>query len=141
VSPKKKRSVNRPATGNAKSEETRPRTWYWFRHEKVGRERGREEFERLPIKEQAELAVKIERFLNGQSRLKDVDSLGDHILEIRHRTGSNHFRVLFTLWGPHCVGLTSFYKNQQETPKPDKDRAIKRRKRWIELFGEKPPKN
>ncbi|MBV9487139.1 MAG: type II toxin-antitoxin system RelE/ParE family toxin, partial [Frankiaceae bacterium] len=41
----------------------------------------------------------------------------------------------------HCVGLTSFYKNQQETPKPDKDRAIKRRKRWIELFGEKPPKN
>ena len=69
-----------------------------------------------------------------------MDSLGDHILELRHRRGNNHYRVLFTLWGRHCVGLTSFYKNQQQTPKADKNERSSG-KRWIQLFGKEPPEN
>ena len=83
----------------------------------------------------------IERYLAGQSRRKEVDSLGDHILELRHRRGNNHYRVLFTLRGGHCVGLTSFYKNQQQTRRRTRTSDQIRRKRWIQLFGKEPPEN
>jgi phage-related protein len=100
--------------------------------------KAREEFEELPVDGRAGLAKKIERYLEGQSRYKDVDNLGDGIFELRHRHLNNHYRVLFMLWGPHCVALTAFYKNQQKTPKSDLDRARSRADRWRELFGKEP---
>jgi phage-related protein len=92
----------------------------------------------LPPTPRGQLAVRINRYLAGETRYKDVDSLGDGILELRVRHGNNHYRVLFMLWGPHCVGLTAFYKNQQQTPASDLSRAKTRAARWREVFGERP---
>ncbi|WP_419197611.1 type II toxin-antitoxin system RelE/ParE family toxin [Microbispora hainanensis] len=84
------------------------------------------------------MAKRVDRYLKGESRFKDVDSLGDGIFELRHRHLNNHYRVLFMLWGPHCVALTAFYKNQAKTPKADLDRAKARAARWREVFGKEP---
>jgi phage-related protein len=114
------------------------RKWIWFRNERGGRLRAREEFESLPAVGQAGLAAKIQRYLAGQSRRNDVDSLGHGILELRHRSENLQFRVLFICWGRHCVGLTAFCKKQRTTPQVDLDRAKVRAKRWREVFGTEP---
>jgi phage-related protein len=85
------------------------RKWIWFRSERGGRLKALEEFDALPAVPRAALAKRIDRYLSGESRFKDVDSLGEGILELRHRHLNNHYRVLFMLWGPHCVALTAFY--------------------------------
>lgn len=76
------------------------------------------------------MLIRIGRLLQGETRFKDVDDLGDGIKEIRHRVGSNHFRILFFIKGRICVGLTCFYKNQQKTEKKDLDRAKQRRDKY-----------
>src|SRR6266511_3674612 len=114
------------------------RKWIWFRNARSGRPTAREEFDALPTVPRAGLAKRIDRYLGGESRFKDVDSLGDGILELRHRHLNNHYRVLFMHWGPHCVALTAFYKNQRKTPKNDVDRAKRRARRWREVFGDEP---
>ncbi len=114
------------------------RRWLWWRSGPGARAKGLEEFEALPVEGRAGLAVRIDRYVKGETRFKDVDALGDGIYELRHRHGSNHFRVLFLLWGPHCVGLTAFYKNQQSTPKPDLDRARRRAEAWRSAYGKEP---
>ena len=116
-----------------------PRKWMWFRNDQGARLKAKEEFEKLPVQGQAGLAKKIERYLQGESRYKDIDSVGDGILELRHRHLNNQYRVLFMLWGPHCVALTAFYKNQQEIPRSDIDRAERRADRWRQVFGKEPP--
>jgi phage-related protein len=128
-------------SGRRPTSDTSPpprRKWIWFRNDRGGRLKAREEFDALPAVPRAALAVRIDRYLNGDSRFKDVDSLGEGILELRHRHLNNHYRVLFMLWGPHCVALTAFYKNQRATPKTDLDRAKARAKRWREVFGSEP---
>jgi len=55
--------------------------------------------------------------------------------ELRYRKGNNHYRLLFFLWGPHCVGVSAFYKNQQATPKSDVETAKTRRAQWHDSFG------
>jgi phage-related protein len=87
----------------------------------------------LPPEGRAGLAVKIDRYRHGESRRGDVDSLGDGILEIRHREQTVRFRVLFTKWGRHYVGLTAFCKKEPKTPKIDLERAQARARRWREL--------
>jgi phage-related protein len=114
------------------------RAWIWFRNDRQGRPKAREEFDALPPVPRAGLAKRIDRYLSGESRFKDVDSLGGGILELRHRHLNNHYRVLFMLWGPHCVALTAFYKNQRTTPKADVERARIRARRWKDVFGEEP---
>lgn len=114
------------------------RTWIWFRNDVYGRPKAREEFDALPPVPRAGLAKRIDRYLGGESRFKDVDSLGDGILELRHRHLNSHYRVLFMLWGPHCVALTAFHKKQRATPKGELDRARIRARRWKEVFGEEP---
>lgn len=114
------------------------RRWLWWRSEAGARPKAKEEFEGLPTQGRAGLAVRIDRYLKGETRFKDVDSLGDGLLELRYRFGNNHFRVLFILWGPHCVALIAFYKNQQSTPKADLDRARKRADSWRKVFGDEP---
>lgn len=116
-----------------------PRRWLWWRKERDGRPKAKEEFEGLPLEGRAGLAKRVERYLAGESRYKDVDSLGDGIFELRCRHQNNHFRVLFMLWGRHCVALTAFYKNQKQTPKADVERAKSRAKRWCAVFGKEPP--
>ena len=114
------------------------RKWIWFRAEAGGRLLARDEFDALEVQGRAGLAKCIERYLAGESRRKDVDSLGDGLFELRYRHMNNHFRILFTLWGPHCVALTAFYKNQQKTPPGDLRRARRRADQWRETFGRKP---
>lgn len=138
--PKAKPKAKAPTDQRAAPEPgpTGPRAWLWFRNEDGGRLKAREEFEQLPTAGQAGLALRVDRYLKGESRYKDVDSLGGGIFELRHRHLNNHYRVLFMLWGRHCVALTAFYKNQQQTPKADVDRARTRAARWVELFGDTP---
>ena len=112
------------------------RRWVWFRAAKDQGSPANKEFFKLPEAAQAALSVVMKRYAAGESRRKDVDHLGDGILEIRTRIGNNHFRVLFFNWGPVLVALTAFYKNQQATPQSDIDRAKKRRTRWREAFGD-----
>jgi phage-related protein len=114
------------------------RKWIWFRNERGGRPKAREEFESLPTAGQAGLAAKIQRYLADQSRPGDVDSLGHGILELRHRSENVQYRVLFMRWGRHCVALTAFCKKQRTTPKVDLDRAKARAQRWREVFGAEP---
>ena len=121
------------------SEPASPRKWIWFRNEPGGRKKAQEEFDAIEPTARAGLSAKIERYRKGESRPQEVDHLGDGILEIRHRVGNNHFRVLFTLWGRHCVALTAFYKNQRRTPQVDLRRARTRARRWVEVFGKEPP--
>lgn len=104
--------------------------WVWWPNEQGRRSRAVEEFRALPKTVRAEFAVRIRRYLTGESRFKDVKSLGDGILEIRHREGNNHYRVLFCVDGDVCVGLTCFYKNQNKTEKVDLERAKSRRSKY-----------
>src|SRR5664280_2866223 len=113
----------------------RPGTWLWFRLAVDARSPAEEEFKSLPVAGRAGLAKLVERFLAGESRYKDVSSLGDGLLELRYRQGNDHYRVLFFRHGANYVALTAFYKNQQRTPKADVDRARQRARRWIEVYG------
>jgi phage-related protein len=116
-----------------------PRKWHWFRTERDGRPLCLDELKELPTEARAGLSKCIQRYLARESRRQDVDALGDGIFELRHRHLNNHYRILFMHWGPDCVGLTAFYKNQQATPKSDIDRAKRRAARWREIFGDAPP--
>ena len=80
----------------------------------------------------------MERYRDGQTRRKDVESLGDGLYGLRYRHGSEQFRLLFMLWGPHLVALTAFQKKQAKTPKSDLDKARVRAKRWLQAFGARP---
>ncbi|TWP45965.1 type II toxin-antitoxin system RelE/ParE family toxin [Lentzea tibetensis] len=120
-----------------KSAQAARRKWRWYRTES-GRLIAREEFDALPERARAGLSNAIERYLTGQSRRNDIDSLGRGIYEIRHRYSNNHHRVLFTHWGQYCVALTAFYKNQPKTPKTDLNRAIDRARWWRDANGDEP---
>jgi phage-related protein len=98
-----------------------------------------EEFKTLDVDGRAGLTKLMQRYRDRQTRAKDVDSLGDGIFELRHRVKHVRFRLLFMHWGPHLVALTAFQKDQRKTPKPDLDRAKVRAKRWVQVFGDKPP--
>lgn len=115
-----------------------PKRWLFFRHERDGRLKAKEELTSLGETARAGLELKMQRYARGESRRQDVDYLGADVWEIRHRIGNNQFRVLFFHWGQYLVALTAFYKNQQATPKPDLDRAKKRLSRWKEIFGKEP---
>ena len=80
----------------------------------------------------------MQRYRDGQTRRHDVDSMGDGIFELRYRYGTERFRLLFMLWGPHLVALTVFQKKQAKTPKVDLDRARSRAKHWRQVFGTEP---
>lgn len=137
-----KRSEGRPgrqeADTSVKPERT-PRRWLWFRHSRGGRPVALEEFKDLDANGRAGLTVLMQRYRDGETRRKDVDCLGDGIYELRHRVGNLRFRLLFVHWGPHLVALTAFKKDQAKTPPPDLANARGRAKRWVEVFGAKPP--
>lgn len=101
--------------------------WVWWPNEPGRRSRAEEEFVRLPPRAQGQLLDLMKRLVEGTTRFKDVDDLGDGIKELRTRIGNNHYRVLFCVVDRVCVGLTCFYKNQQRTEKKDLDRAKGRR--------------
>lgn len=115
------------------------RRWIWFRHDVDGRLIVREEFAALDVDGRAGLTKRMQRYRDGESRAKDVDALGDGIFELRHRVKNVRFRLLFMHWGPHLVALAAFPKDQPKTPKLDLDKAKRRARRWVEVFGDKPP--
>lgn len=98
----------------------------------------KDEFDALSVEGRAGLVKVMQRYRDGQSRRQDVDALGDGVFELRHRSGTERFRVLFMTWGPHLVALTAFQKKQPRTPKPELDRARSRAKQWRRAFGAKP---
>jgi hypothetical protein len=62
-----------------------------------------------------------------------TDSRGKRyqLYEVRVAVGNNPFRLLFAHLGRDsqlCLGVTALYKNQQELPLEDKERAISRLK-------------
>lgn len=118
----------------AKPEVVRP--WKWFRLEPGARSPAEEEFQDLPAVGRAGLAAVIARYRRGETRTGDVKPVADGILELRHRSGTLQFRVLFIHWGRCCVGLTAFCKKEQKTPRPDLDRAKQRAARWRAIHGE-----
>lgn len=115
-----------------------PKRWLFFRNQRDGRLKAKEELAALGEDAKAGLTLKMQRHARGESRRQDIDHLGGGIYEIRHRIGNNHYRVLFFQWGSYLVALTAFYKNQQATPKADLDRARTRAARWKEVFGKEP---
>lgn len=93
----------------------------------------REEFERLETHGRAALAEAIQRFKRHEELPGEVKKLQgkDGIWEIRVKVGNDPFRALFFYDTDIIViCLTVFYKNQQQTPKKDLDRAIARKKAW-----------
>jgi phage-related protein len=119
-------------------EPPKDRKWIWYRQELGARAIALEEFNALPTEGRAGLAVVMKRFKAGETRRKDVESLGDGILELRDRVGNNRFRLLFMSWGRHWVALTAFHKKDAKTPKTDLDKARERARCWRETFGQKP---
>ena len=101
--------------------------WLWWPNEPGRRSRAEEEFFDLPPLVRGALAERMKRFLDGETRFKDLDDLGDGIRELRFREKNNHYRILFFVDGRLCVGLTCFSKNQRKTEKQDLDRAKDRR--------------
>lgn len=100
--------------------------WVWWPNKAGQRSRAQEEFLDLPPQAQGELTDRMKRFLEGRTRYKDVDDLGDGIKELRIRLSNNHYRVLLFVDGRDLVALTCFYKNQRATPTTDLDRAKRR---------------
>lgn len=134
-----KRERPRPATSDPPADNNPPpRAWKWFCNQPEGKPLARKELDDLPALAQARLTLRMERYIAGQSRRKDVKAFGRNLFEIRCRVDNNHYRVMFMLWGPHCVALTAFFKNQEATPPSDIERARKRAARWKETFGEHP---
>lgn len=134
---KRGRRESLPPPSNDSGRSAAPK-WIWFRASRESRPKALEEVQALSKPGQAGLSLRIQRYLAGESRYQDVDSLGNGMLELRHRVGNNHFRVIFMRWGDDCVALTAFYKNQQQTPQVDLDRARRRAGAWVEHFGVKP---
>lgn len=113
--------------------------WRFFRASADGREVFRKELEKLPRDARASLVALMRRYVTGEMRGGgDIKPVRDGIYELRWRQGNNHYRVLFFRWGPHPVALKAFYKNQQQTPQSDIDRALDRRKTWKAAFGARP---
>jgi transcriptional regulator with XRE-family HTH domain/putative component of toxin-antitoxin plasmid stabilization module len=84
--------------------------WVWYRPHPDARSAAEEEFEDLPTDAQARLWARMVKFKEGRPSPRDVDSLGDGILEIRVRVGSDRYRLLFFCHGRTCVALTAFHK-------------------------------
>lgn len=129
---KRKGKKGSAATSGSSHADDRPskvtyEKWVWWPNQPGRRSPAEKEFLALPPLVQGELASRMKRFQEGDSRFKDVKDLGDGIKEIRHRLGNNHYRVLFAIFDRVCVALTCFYKNQQRTEKKDLDRAKARR--------------
>lgn len=138
----KRRGGTRPsrqaASPTAEPRQPAARKWIWYRNEVGGRRLALEEFDSLETRGRAGLTKTMQRYRDGETRRQDVDALGDGIFELRYRVGTERYRLLFMLWGPHCVALTAFQKKQQKTPKQDLDRARARARHWREVFGSEP---
>ncbi|KAB7739376.1 type II toxin-antitoxin system RelE/ParE family toxin [Nostocoides sp. F2B08] len=132
----------RGARGSRSSESPPParkRDIVWWSAEPGGRKKAQEEFEDLPDSIRGKLLQAMLRYRDGVSRREDVKKLDRDIWEWRARNGNNHFRVLFFVWGNICVAVTAFYKNKQQTPSEDIQRANDRRKVWLKTRGVTPP--
>lgn len=124
---------------SAATPSTQGGAWRFFKTSADGRDVFKKELDKLPRDARAALVAMMRRYLAGELRGgNDIKPIRDGIYELRWRQSNNHYRVLFFRWGPHPVALTAFYKNQQQTPPSDIERAIARRKAWRQAFGDDP---
>ena len=76
------------------------------------------------------------RFKRGEERQGETDFVcnvppDSKLYELRVRVGSDPFRILYFRDTPvHYVLLLALYKNQRKLPPGDKDKAVRRLKRW-----------
>lgn len=98
----------------------------------------RREFKALPTHGQAALVELLRRFRRGEERRGEAEffqSVPGHppLFELRAQVGNNPFRVLYFRDSPvHYVLVLAVYKNQRKLPKGDKEKAVRRLKRWRE---------
>jgi phage-related protein len=83
----------------------------------------------------AALMEAIGRFRRGEERRGEVKKLtaSKGLFEIRVRTGGDCFRAIFFYDATPtcvCVCVTALHKNQQQLPKVDRDRALRRMSLW-----------
>ena len=94
------------------------------------------EFRGLALHGQAALLALLRRFKRGEERQGEADFVcnvppDSKLYELRVRVGSYPFRILYFRDTPvHFVMLLAVYKNQRKLPQGDRDKAIKRLKRW-----------
>lgn len=94
------------------------------------------EFKGLPRHGQAALLELLGRFKKGAERRNEVEFFcnvppDSKLYELRVRVGSDPFRILYFRDTPvHYVLVLAVYKNQQKLPQGDRERAIRRLKRW-----------
>jgi phage-related protein len=74
--------------------------------------------------------------VKAMKKMAVTDSAGRKysMYELRVRVGNNPYRLLFAHVGRSdqvCLGVTALYKNQQELPKEDRDRALERLKERV----------
>lgn len=104
-------------------------TWKFFA---VGdRRHFKDELDALGERPAASLVALMTRHAHGTTRAgKHFKVLGDGLMELRHKEGTNEFRVLFARQGNVFIALTAFYKNQQKTPRTHLDRGRSRLAIW-----------
>lgn len=109
------------------------RTWRWYRSPGSDRPVAREDMDSLAEHGRAALLEAIGRFRRGEERRGEVKKLKgcQGLWEIRVRVEGDSFRALFFYdMAPVCVCVTAIRKNQQQLPKPDRDRALERMGLW-----------
>ncbi|GAA3913741.1 type II toxin-antitoxin system RelE/ParE family toxin [Actinoplanes auranticolor] len=134
--PRERRQKDSEAS-DASPQVRQERKWIWYHPEQDGKP-AKKEFNSLPAAGKGRLLAVVKRYLEGASRRHDIDHLGSGMYEARTQVGNDHYRVLFFHWGPDCVALTAFYKNQRKTPKVEKERAESRRTQWEGQYGKHP---
>jgi len=110
----------------------------WYREPGSDQEEpvARKEFKALPARGQAALIELLKRFRRGGERQAEVEFVcnvppDSKLYELRVRVGSDPFRILYFRDTPvHFIMLLALYKNQQKLPQGDRDKAVRRLKRW-----------
>lgn len=119
-------------SGNAEGA-PRKRNFRFYRAPGSDRVVAREELEGLEVHGRAALVEAIGRFRVHQERRGEVKKLKgtDDLWEIRVKVAGDPFRAIFFYDSDVVVVcVTAFFKNQQQTPKQDLDRAATRKKIW-----------
>jgi len=117
--------------------------WLWWRAARnpKARSRAQEDYHndrKVPKAVRAEFDQMRRRYKTGELRNgANIKNIGDGIYEFKYsHIGNTPYRLLFMRWGQWAVALDVFKKTTDETPK---DLAIKRRKAWLNVFGNQPP--
>lgn len=105
--------------------------WVWHTTGPDARSAVEKEFEALPVIARASLSQRMDKFQAGTHAPRDVKNLGNGLMEIRVKIGSNPYRLIFFCHGRIPVALTVFKKKTQQTSQKDLKRAQDRMATWL----------